>query len=194
MIVEDHPHSGRLSTSCTDDNVETIREKINEDRRYTIDEISEATGVSWSSCQRILTVDLNMRRIAAKFVPHLLTQDQKNTHLTLCQKLKNQIESDPNFLSKVIMGDEIWCYGYDPETKQASSQWKTPAHFTETEKSKTNEVKCENDVHFFFQRSRNHAPGIHSSWTDCQSGILLGGFEVIERECAKKTPRIVEIG
>jgi len=77
MSVEDHPHSGHLSTSRTDENVEKIQEKINEDCRYTSDEISEATGVRWSSCQRILTVDLNMRRIAAKFVPRLLTQDQK---------------------------------------------------------------------------------------------------------------------
>jgi response regulator of citrate/malate metabolism len=46
--------SGRPSTSHTDDNVEKIREQINEDCRYTIDEISEATTVSWSSCQRIL--------------------------------------------------------------------------------------------------------------------------------------------
>ena len=67
-----------------------------------------------------------MRHIAVKFVPCLLTQDQKNTHLTLCQELKNQIESDPNFLSKVITGDESWCYGYDPEAKQASNQWKMP--------------------------------------------------------------------
>ena len=119
MSIEDHPHSGRPSTSRTDENVEKIREKINKDRWYTIDKISEATGVSWSSCQRILTLDLNMRRVAVKFVPHLLTQDQKNTCLTLCQELKNQIESDPNFHSKVIMGDESWCYGYDPETKQA---------------------------------------------------------------------------
>ena len=52
-------------------------EKINEDRRYTIDEISKAMGVNWRSCQRILTVDLNMLRVAAKFVPRLLTQDQK---------------------------------------------------------------------------------------------------------------------
>jgi len=126
MSVEDHPHSGLLSTSRTDENVKKIREQIIEDCRYTIDETSEATGVSWSSCQRILTVDLNMRRVAAKFVPRLLTQDQKNTRLTLCLELKNQIESDPNFLSKVITGDDSWCYGYDPETKQASSQWKTP--------------------------------------------------------------------
>jgi len=67
------------------------------------------------------------------------------------------------------------------------------AHFTETEKSTTNELKCEKDAHFF-RFSRNRAPGIRSSWTDGQSGILLGGFEAIERECAKKTPRIVEIG
>ena len=110
MSIED-PLSGRLSTSRTDENVEKNREKINEDRRYTIDGISEATGVSWSSCQRILIVDLNMRHVATKFVPRLLTQDQKNTHLTLCQELKNQTESDPNFLSKDITGDESWCYG-----------------------------------------------------------------------------------
>ena len=59
MSVEDHPHSGRPSTSRTDENVKKIQEKINKDRQYTIDEISEATGVSCSSCQRILTVDLN---------------------------------------------------------------------------------------------------------------------------------------
>ena len=77
MSVEDHPHSGRFSTSRTNKNVENIRQKINEDHRYTIDKISEAIGVSWSSCQRILTVDLNMTHVAAKFVPRLLTQDQK---------------------------------------------------------------------------------------------------------------------
>jgi len=28
-------------------------------------------------------------------------------------------------MSSVITGDESWVYGYDPETKQMSSQWKT---------------------------------------------------------------------
>ena len=77
MSFEDHPHSGHPSTSCTDENVEKIKKKINEDHWYIIDEISEATGVSWSSCQQILTVDLNMRCVATKFVPLLLTQDPK---------------------------------------------------------------------------------------------------------------------
>jgi len=67
------------------------------------------------------------------------------------------------------------------------------AHFTEIEKSKTSEVKCENDAHCFLRCSRNRALGIRSSWIDCQSGILLGGFEATEREFVKKMPRIVEI-
>jgi histone-lysine N-methyltransferase SETMAR len=29
-------------------------------------------------------------------------------------------------LSRDITGDESWSYGYDPETKQQSSQWKSP--------------------------------------------------------------------
>ena len=32
----------------------------------------------------------------------------------------------PQIICKVVTGDETWCYGYDPETKQASSQYKTP--------------------------------------------------------------------
>ena len=44
MSVEDDPHPVRPSTSRTDENVENIRQKINDDRWYTIDEISEAIG------------------------------------------------------------------------------------------------------------------------------------------------------
>jgi len=29
-------------------------------------------------------------------------------------------------LFRVITGDESWVYGYDPETKQQSSHWKSP--------------------------------------------------------------------
>jgi len=98
MSVEDRPHSGRPSTSRSDVNVEKSRHKFNEDRRYTIDETSEAMGVSWCSFQRILTVDMNMRRVAAKFVPRQLRTKKKHNRLTLCQDLKNQIESETFFL------------------------------------------------------------------------------------------------
>lgn len=125
MSVEDHARSGHPSTSRTDENVEKIRLIINDVRRFTIDQISKEAGVSWTSCQRILTEDFQMRRVSAKFVPRLITQDQINIRLNLSRNFKKEIKSDPSFLTKVITGDESWCcYGYDPETKQATSQWK----------------------------------------------------------------------
>lgn len=44
----------------------------------------------------------------------------------MSQDLKKETESDQNFLTKAITSDESWGYGYDTETKQASSQWKIP--------------------------------------------------------------------
>ncbi|UYV70166.1 hypothetical protein LAZ67_7002047 [Cordylochernes scorpioides] len=34
------------------------------------------------------------------------------------------VEENPNWKEKVITGDETWVYGYDPETKRQSMEWK----------------------------------------------------------------------
>jgi transposase len=47
------------------------------DRRQTIDKLEALPGVLWSSCQQILTEEPHMKRAAAKFVPHLLSEDQR---------------------------------------------------------------------------------------------------------------------
>jgi histone-lysine N-methyltransferase SETMAR len=71
--------------------------------------------------------ELNMKRIAAKFVPRLLTDDQTQYRPEVSMELKEQVKNDPDFLSKVITGGDSCIYGYDPETKQQSSQWKYPS-------------------------------------------------------------------
>ena len=70
----------------------------------------------------MLMGDLNMKRVSAKFIPRLLTEDQKNSPLNVCYNLREQVGNDPQILSKVVTRDETWCYGYDPETKQALSR------------------------------------------------------------------------
>ena len=45
--------------------------------------------------------------------------------MSICTGLREQTQNDPNFMSSVITGDDSWVYGYGPETKQMSSQWKT---------------------------------------------------------------------
>ena len=79
LSIEDQPRSGHPSSSRNDENITKICEKLNEDRRYTTDELSEVTGVSWSSVQRIPTQDLGMRHVAAKLVLRLFTEDQRKS-------------------------------------------------------------------------------------------------------------------
>jgi len=102
MSPEDQPRSGRPSTSRTDENIQRIHDVIMFDRRRTIDELQALTGVSWSSCQRILTEELHMKRVAAKFVPRLLSEDQRANRLDVCREMKDQLKTDSDFLSKII--------------------------------------------------------------------------------------------
>jgi hypothetical protein len=49
-----------------------VREMILQDHRLTIQDLCNTLGLSYGTCQRILSEELNMRRIAVKFVPRLL--------------------------------------------------------------------------------------------------------------------------
>ena len=75
----DDDRSGRPSTATTPSKVEQVRAAVNQDRRRTIHDLCAEVGIGYGSCQRILTEQLNMHRIAAKFVPRVLTQDQKDS-------------------------------------------------------------------------------------------------------------------
>jgi hypothetical protein len=91
----------------------------------TIREIVDELNMSFGTCQPIMTQDFGMRRISAKLVSRLLTQHQTEHRATACREQLQRAENDDTLLPSIITGDETWVYGYDLETKQMSSQWKT---------------------------------------------------------------------
>ena len=64
--------------------------------------------------------------VRAKFVPRLLTDDQREQRQTIARDLYERSYEDVQFLKNTVTGDDSRVYGYDPETKQQSSQWKGP--------------------------------------------------------------------
>ena len=127
VSVESESRSGRPSTSRNDEVIEQVRTLVMQDRRVTIQEIVDQIEISFGSVQSILKEDLGLRRVSAKFVPKLLTMEQKQLRLQVSQDMLDCSNSNPNFLNIVITGDESWVYGYDPETKMQSSQWRHPS-------------------------------------------------------------------
>jgi len=73
--VSDRPRTGRPGRSEQD--VTMIHDAISEDRRRSVREISDMTGICVNVVYRTLTENLNMNKVCARWVPRLLQQDQK---------------------------------------------------------------------------------------------------------------------
>ena len=84
-------------------------------------ELEEDLGIPQTIVSEILTEDLGKKCLAAKFVPWLLSQEQKEFRAEGAEDLLETTNNYRDFLKKVITGDESWVYGYDPETKAKSS-------------------------------------------------------------------------
>jgi hypothetical protein len=59
---------------------------------------------------------LGIHHVAAKSVPHLLSEDQKQNHVDVSKELVNRANADDNFLKNFVTGDETWVYVCDIET------------------------------------------------------------------------------
>ena len=123
ISVGEDPRPGRPSTSTDDDYVERVRAVIRGKRRLTVRDVADEVRISIGSNHLMLAEKFQMLPSSAKFVPHLLTDDQKDSRDEIIQELFANANGNENFLKKIITGDETWVYGYDFETKMQSSQW-----------------------------------------------------------------------
>lgn len=121
---QDDPRSGRPSTSTTDENVAKIDRLVRADRRIKIKEIEREVSISRGSIVSILHDALGLSKVCARWIPRLLTNEQKENRATLSLEMMHIFDRDPNnFRSRIVTGDETWIYSYDPETKEMSKQW-----------------------------------------------------------------------
>jgi len=123
MKGDDRP--GRPRTAVTDDNIEKVRDVIRKEGRLGVRAIAEEVSLDREIVRRILREELKMRKVCAKMVPKLLSDEQKERRKKLCLELLQRIENEPDLLTLIITCDETWVFTYDPETKRQSIQWKS---------------------------------------------------------------------
>ncbi|XP_072140447.1 protein GVQW3-like [Dermacentor andersoni] len=122
--VESEPRSVRPSTCRTDQVIAEVNAVVMRDHRVIIRQIAEEVGISTFSAHSIMTKDLAITRAVAKFVPKLLTVEQKQLRVEVSQDVLDSRNSDPDYMNIIITGDESWVYKYDAVTKSQSSQLK----------------------------------------------------------------------
>ena len=85
--VEDDTHPGRPKTSVTKANIAAVKIVVEQDARLSVKDIASCTGISEGSVQTILKKHLDLRKVCARWVPHLLTEEQKTQRLKCARKL-----------------------------------------------------------------------------------------------------------
>ena len=101
-----------------------VKNVIETDHRKTVREVAASSGCSKSTAQRVLTADLGMSYVSARWVPRLLTEEEKATRVSASRRFLDRSRSDPTFLDRIINTDETWVHYYEPEDKRMSMVWK----------------------------------------------------------------------
>ena len=85
--IFDEERSGRPKTATTDEMVDLVHQTVTKDRQLTVMDITEACEISSERVHKILHQDLDMRKLSARWVPRLLTIDQKRIRMDMSREL-----------------------------------------------------------------------------------------------------------
>ena len=120
-------HAERALPARNEQNIAYVKRLIEEDPHSTVRELSEACELSIGTINNILHKDLHMRKLAARWVPHLLSDDQKQQRVACSHKLLDEFEPNgPKRLCDLVTGDESWLTFYGIPNKRCNRIWVAP--------------------------------------------------------------------
>lgn len=123
--TEDAERPGRPIEVATPENIKKILKIVVFDRKVKLQEIADISKISKGTVFKIMHENLGMKKLFSKWVPRLLTLEQKQQRIDdseRCLKLFTRDKKD--FLRRYITTDETWIHHYTPESKRASAEWR----------------------------------------------------------------------
>ena len=106
----------------TEDMVKKFHDIVLADRRVKIGEIADIVDISIERIQNILHVNLDMRKLSARWMPRVLTVEQKRNRMTTSEHLDMFKRNLKEFLRHFVTVDETWIHHNTPEMKEQSKQ------------------------------------------------------------------------
>ena len=105
--VEDASHARRPKTATSQKMVEKVTNLNATDARFSTRHIAKCVGISVGAAHTILRRDLKMRKISARWIPHLVTKEQKLALVRITKQLLKQFPKHNNrSFANIITGDE----------------------------------------------------------------------------------------
>lgn len=125
--TEDAERSGRPIEATSPENIKKVHRLVLNDRKIKVRELAEIVGISTERIRCILHEHLQFKKLCARWVPRLLTIDQKQQRVDdseACLEIYKRNQKE--FLRRYITMDETWIHHYTPESNRQSAQWLAP--------------------------------------------------------------------
>jgi histone-lysine N-methyltransferase SETMAR len=114
----------RPKSATTPEIIKQVHDMVLDDRPMKVREIAQIIGISKERVGYILQEELDMKKLCARWVPRLLTADQKRTRMKISEQCLDRFNKNKtDFVRRFIIMDETWIHHYTPESKQQSKQW-----------------------------------------------------------------------
>jgi len=152
--VKDDARSGRSWTARTDENVESVRLLLTEDRHTTLQVIVDRLNIGKETVRRIVTEDLGKGNICARFVPHTLTTEQKQERVVYCQDLLLMGQDERFFFGKYHYRRRNMVFRLR-SGHQTTECRVGGAKLSKTKETAISKIASEDDVNFFRRRRCN---------------------------------------
>ena len=90
--MEDDPSSGCSAEATTGVQVAAVQRLVEEDGRVTVLQIAEEVGISLGSVSSMLHKSLGLRKASTRWVPHMLTEEQKQKRVHWCHFMLDKFD------------------------------------------------------------------------------------------------------
>jgi histone-lysine N-methyltransferase SETMAR len=120
----DMRHLNPKKTVRTPELIASVAATIEEDRRLSMEVIAATHEVSEKIIFNILHQDLGLEKKSARWVPKLLSEEQKQERIRVCSDLIAAVHRRSKvMLDAIVTMDETMVSYHTPETKKQSKQW-----------------------------------------------------------------------
>jgi len=121
--IEDLHRAGRPISESTKANIDKVQQVIDDDPWSTYDDIEAKTSLSRGTINRIITECLKLKKVTSRWVPHTLTEQNRQERVRVCQENLAKFNEGKWRWCDVITGDESWFYHRQIGSKQSNASW-----------------------------------------------------------------------
>ena len=122
----DKPRPGAPKSKVNEELIANVKNQVDNDPNVSVREISSDLDVSIGTVHKVLHEELGLRKISARWVPHILTAEQKRRRFNCAKQLLDMFEPNgPKRISDIVTGDETWIYLYGIPNKRSNMMWLT---------------------------------------------------------------------